>query len=39
MSATLASFARARLAELEETGKRGPAPKYGAAERILAMLD
>ena len=34
-------YARARLAGLDETGHRGAAPKYGAAEqkRILAMLD
>src|ERR1700739_1428738 len=34
-------YARARLAGLDETGNRGAAPKYGAAEqkRILAMLD
>ena len=34
-------YARARLAGLDETGRRGAAPKYGAAEqkRILALLD
>lgn len=41
MSATLASFARISLAGLDETDKRGAAPKYGAAKhkRILALLD
>ena len=34
-------YARSRLAGLDETGNRGAAPKYGAADRkrILAMLD
>ena len=34
-------YARDRLAGLDETGRRGAAPKYGLAEqkRILAMLD
>ena len=34
-------YARARLGGLDETGRRGAAPKYGPAEqkRILALLD
>lgn len=34
-------YARSRLAGLNETGRRGAAPKYGAVEqkRILALLD
>jgi Homeodomain-like domain len=34
-------YGRDRLAGLDETGKRGAAPKYGPAEqrRILALLD
>jgi hypothetical protein len=33
-------YARSRLAGLDETGNRGAAPKYGAADRkrIFAML-